>query len=115
MDTHYRPRVVLVPREYTGHDKLDAVAKAFRKLRLQALESDPSSFGSSDFVERQEPLSFWTKRLQNPQAKTFALIHSNSEQATFDDKDQIFCNLWQGMLVLLGPKFVDPRTYDNES
>ena len=110
-------QVSLVPKHRLDLEPitLSAVAQSFRELRLQALQSDPASFGSSDFTERQEPPSFWKKRLQNPQAKTFALIQGNADSTTSTNDICGLAEKWQGMLVLLGPKTVDPRTYDNES
>jgi ribosomal protein S18 acetylase RimI-like enzyme len=108
-------KVVLIPKEYAEPSMLESVAKAFRELRLQALYSDPASFSSSYTSESQRPFSFWTKRLQNPQAKTFALVHSNTKGSGQSNSESPPHRRWLGMLVLLGPKAVERNAYENGS
>lgn len=107
--------VVLISHEYSEASRLDSCAKAFRGLRLRALQSDPASFSSSYTTESQQPLSFWTKRLRNPQAKTFALIDRDIGAQRHQVSGPAPERLWLGMLVLLGPEAVDPNAFDNAS
>jgi ribosomal protein S18 acetylase RimI-like enzyme len=111
----YQPNheVVLTPQEYSKASILETTAEAFRNLRLEALKTDAPSFTSSYTTESQHPLSFWIKRLQNPQAKTFALVHASSQQ--HQKSGSASERPWRGMLVLLGPQVVDFETYDNAS
>ena len=107
--------VVLIPHEYLEASSLDSSAKAFQELRLQALQTDPASFTSSYTIESQQPLSFWINRLRNPRAKTFALIKRCSEVQSYQVPGYTPQRPWVGMLVLLGPKAVDPDAFDNAS
>jgi ribosomal protein S18 acetylase RimI-like enzyme len=107
--------VVLIPHEYSKVSTLNQIAEAFRRLRLQALQTDPGSFSSSYTTESQQPLSFWTKRLLNPQSKTYAVIPTDSAAPHDVNSKHVSMRPWLGMLVLLGPKAVDPDAYDNSS
>ncbi len=115
MDNQADPQVVLIPRDSSQASTLDSTAKAFRKLRLQGLQTEPASFSSSYSTESQRPPSFWTKRLQDPQARTFALIHTDPGAQCPQDSEPAPDRPWTGMLVLLGPKVIDPNAYDNSS
>jgi ribosomal protein S18 acetylase RimI-like enzyme len=107
--------VVLMPHEYSKASSLDFDVKASQELRLQALQNDPASFTSSYTIESQQPLSFWINRLRNPQAKTFALVKRDSEAQSYHVPGYTPQRPWVGMLVLLGPKAVDPDAFDNAS
>jgi ribosomal protein S18 acetylase RimI-like enzyme len=115
MDNEADPEVVLIPQEYSNVSTLKSTAKAFRELRLQALRNEPASFSSSYTTESQLPPSFWADRLQNPQARTFALINRHVRTDPLPDPESMFDRPWLGMLVLLGPKVVDLDAYDNGS
>ena len=108
-------QIRLVPQDLASSDELLDVARAFREIRLQSLQSDPASFSSTDFVERQKPISFFTKRLQNPLAKTFAVVCDKAEDPASNKASESTAGTWYGMLVLLGPQVVDPETFDNEN
>ena len=107
--------VVLIGQEYLLASSLNSTAEAFRNLRLRALETEPSFFSSSYTTESQHLLSFWTKRLQNPQAKTFAVVPTDALSQHYMDSKHTLERPWSGMLVLLGPKLVNLDAYDNAS
>jgi GNAT superfamily N-acetyltransferase len=107
--------VVQIPQEYCEASSLDSVGKSFRQLRLQALDNDPASFSSSYGTESQQPLSFWTSRILNRQAKTFALVYTDQHAEAGQEINFTPGDLWLGMLVLLGPAVVDACVYDNFS
>jgi ribosomal protein S18 acetylase RimI-like enzyme len=109
------PEVVLIPHEYPEASTLDAIAKAFRELRLRALQTDPASFSSPYASESQRGLEFWTKRIQEPQAKQFALLYQDSAVVDYHHPGTGYDKPWHGMLVLLGPKPVSYHEYDNGS
>lgn len=115
MDIPAEQEVVLIPKESSEALPLNSVAQAFRDIRLQALQTDPASFSSSFTTESEQPPSFWTERLQNPQAKTFALIHKASGAQRYQHSEFALLRPWLGILVLLGPKIVDNEAYDNDS
>jgi ribosomal protein S18 acetylase RimI-like enzyme len=115
MDNEADLEVVLIPQEYSNVSTLKSIAKDFRELRLQALQNEPASFSSSYTTESRRPPSFWTARLQNPQARTFALINRHLRTDPLRDPESVVDRPWLGMLVLLGPKVVDLDAYDNGS
>jgi ribosomal protein S18 acetylase RimI-like enzyme len=115
MEVGYDHEVVLIPHQYSEASSLDSSVKAFRELRLQALQTDPASFTSSYTIESQQPHAFWINRLQNPKAKTFVLVKRASEAQSYRVSGYMPQMPWVGMLVLLGPKAVDPDTFDNAS
>ncbi|ERF71147.1 hypothetical protein EPUS_05976 [Endocarpon pusillum Z07020] len=115
MDIPAEQEAVLIPKEYTDALMLDLVAQAFRDIRLRALQTDPTSFSSCFATESEQPHSFWTERLQNPQAKTFALVHEASGVQHHHHPEFTLLRPWLGILVLLGPKLVDIDVYDNDS
>lgn len=115
MDIPAEQEVVLIPTEYTDALMLDSVAQAFRDIRLRALQTDPASFSSCFATESEQPHSFWTERLQNPQAKTFALVHKASGVPHHQHSEFTLLRPWLGILVLLGPKIVNIDACDNNS
>ena len=115
MDIPAEQEVVLIPKEYTDALMLNSVAQVFRDIRLRALQTDPASFSSCFATESEQPHSFWTERLQNTQAKTFALIHKASGVQHHQHSESALLRPWVGILVLLGPKLVDIEAFDNDS
>ncbi|KAF7513324.1 hypothetical protein GJ744_009745 [Endocarpon pusillum] len=113
MDIPAEQEAVLIPKEYADALMLDSVAQAFRDIRLRALQTDPTSFSSCFATESEQAHSFWTERLQNPQAKTFALVHKASGVQHHQHSELTLLRPWLGILVLLGPKVVDIDAYDN--
>lgn len=115
MGTQTDYEVFLTPHHYPEASKLESIASKFRQLRLQALQTDPASFSSSFITESQRPSSFFTNRLTNPIAKTFALIKAVPQSQSHIDPEYALDKPWLGMVVVLGPKVIDPTAYDNES
>ena len=89
-----------------------------RKLRLLALQTDPSSFGSTYEREAAFTREIWRERLESPLKRTFIARYSpKNVLSTSEDLEPERSSEWIGGLVIMAPGAVsiaiphtDPKT-----
>ena len=115
MPTRLGDTIVVLPRAYSDQSVLHSHARKMRDLRLRSLKTDPEAFTSSYEDESRKPFDFWTGRILNADARHFVICRPYSAQYALGQPNDAIHGEWLGILVLLGPREVDPALFSNET
>lgn len=99
--------VIQLPQPGQDAFTLELLALRLKKLRLLALQVDPTAFTSTYASECQKPLDFWKSRILNPKAKQFVMVQSTLASDAQNFEPNVLENDWIGMLVVLCPDDLD--------
>lgn len=102
-------RIIQLPRKYTEDQSkcLPILVLKSKTLRLKALQTDPSAWGSTYEREVVFEDSVWEDRLRNPLAVTFVAVDTSSLSECSDDLEALKTAEWTGMTVLFGPQLTN--------
>lgn len=102
-------RIIQLPRQFDGDNEnltkhLPILIQQSKTLRLKALRTDPSAFGSTYEREVAFDDDVWEARLKNPVAITFVAIDTSHLTSNSDDLEGLNSAVWCGSTILFGPR-----------
>lgn len=113
----YPEKIARIPKTFPSETHLQDIVKHYKTLRLDALQLNPSAFGSTYERESQFTYETWLSRVQNPLSKIFVALAGEETQQTQQDNDNhdrdnddhlqhLLYREWVGQVTLIGPKAI---------
>jgi hypothetical protein len=92
----------VLPKEGVSDHEYGLFAERMKPLRLQSLRQDTFAFISKYESEKDQPMSFWTDRLKQPEAWHAVMVRN--ESAVQDDAKSVLLRddvKWVAFMVMI--------------